>query len=85
MAEPSFKGVSKRFVLAFENDSQRTSHSGYYLSKVELKDCNVMINGENFFDQPVKDNKVIYENIRKIVTGQGDDYTTGCLLDYPNF
>ena len=42
-----------------------------------------MINGENFFDQPKKYNKVTYENIRKIATGQGDDYTTGCLLDYP--
>ena len=41
-----------------------------------------MINGENFFDQPVQNNKVTYEKIRKIVTGQGDDYTTGCLLDY---
>ena len=36
-----------------------------------------MINGENFFDQPVKDNKVKYETIRKIAAGQGDDYTTG--------
>ena len=41
-----------------------------------------MINGENVFDQPIKNNKVAYENIRKIATGQGDDYTTGCLLDY---
>ena len=44
-----------------------------------------MINGENFFDQPVNDNKVIYENIRKVATNQGDNYTTGCLLDYPYF
>ena len=44
-----------------------------------------MINGENCLDQPVKDNKVTYENIRKIATGQGDDYTTGCLLDYRYF
>ena len=42
-----------------------------------------MINGENFFDQPIKDNKVTYENIRKTATGKGDDYTTGFLLDYP--
>ena len=42
-----------------------------------------MIDGKNFFDQPIKNNKVIYKNIRKIATGQGDDYTTGCLLDYP--
>ena len=44
-----------------------------------------MINGENFFDQPVKDNKETYENIRKIDTGKGDDYTTGCLLDHTYF
>ena len=44
-----------------------------------------MINGKNFFDQPIKNNKVTYENIRKIATGQGDDYTTGCLLDYSYF
>ena len=44
-----------------------------------------MIDGKNFFDQPVKNNKVTYENIRKISTGQGDDYTTGCLLDYIYF
>ena len=44
-----------------------------------------MINGENVFHQPIKNNKVTYENIRKIATGQRDDYTTGCLLDYPYF
>ena len=38
-----------------------------------------------FFDQPIKNNKIAYENIRKIATGQGDDYTTGCLLDYTYF
>ena len=40
---------------------------------------------EKTFDQPVKNNKVTYENIRKIATGEGDDYTTGCLLDYNYF
>ena len=44
-----------------------------------------MIDGKNFFDQPVKNNKVTYENIRKIATGLGDDYTTDCLLDYIYF
>ena len=42
-----------------------------------------MINGENFFAQPIKNNKETYESIRKIVFGHGVDYTTGCLLDYP--
>ena len=44
-----------------------------------------MIVGKNVFDQPVKNNKVTYENIRKFATGQGDDYTTVCLLDYIYF
>ena len=43
---------------------------------------NVMIGRKKAFDQPIKNNKVTYEKIRKIATGQGDDYTTGCLLDY---
>ena len=41
-----------------------------------------MIDGKNFFDQPVKNDKITYGNSRKVPTGQGDDYTTGCLLDY---
>ena len=44
-----------------------------------------MIDGKNFFDQPVKNNKVTYENIRKGSAGQGDDYTTGWLLYYTYF
>ena len=44
-----------------------------------------MINAENFFDQPIKNDKVTYENIRKICTGSGDDYICGSLLDYPYF
>ena len=85
LIEPSFQGINKLFALAFENDTQRTGSKGYYLPNVEIKNYNVMINGENFFDQPIKDNKVTYENIRKIATGKGDDYTTGCLLDYTYF
>ena len=44
-----------------------------------------MIDGKKFFDQPVKNDKVIFESIRKIAIGQGDDCTTGCLLDYIYF
>ena len=82
LVKPSFQGVNRFFVLAFENDNHRTSTRRYNLPTVEIKDCNVMINGVNFFDQPIKNNKVTYENVRKIATGQGDDYTTGCLLNY---
>ena len=44
-----------------------------------------MIDGRKVFDEPVKNDKVTYENIREIAIGQGDDYTTGCLLDYTYF
>ena len=71
LIEPSFQGVNTLFVLAFEGDAQRTAHDAYY--------------GENVFDQPIKNKKTTYENIRKIATGQGGDYTTGCLLDYSYF
>ena len=85
LVEPSVQGINRLFNLAIENDDDRTSDDKYYLPTVEIKDYNIMINGENFFDQLIKKNKVTYENIRKIATGQGDDYTTGCLLDYPYF
>ena len=85
LVESSFQGINRLFILVFENDTQRTSAKGYYLSNVEVKNYNFMINGENFFDQPIKSNKVTYGNMRKIAFGQGDDYTTGCLLDYSYF
>ena len=44
-----------------------------------------MIDGKNYFDQPINSNLKTYESIRKIATGQGDDYTSGCLLDYSHF
>ena len=61
--EPSFQGVNRLFVLAFENDDHRTSDERCYLPTVEIKDYNIMINGGNFFDQPIENNKVTYENI----------------------
>ena len=48
LIKPSFQGVNRLFILAYENDTQRTSHSGYYLPNVEIKNYNVVINGENF-------------------------------------
>ena len=63
--------------MSFKDDDGRES--------VEIKDYNVMIEGRNFFDQSIKNDSKPYDNIRKIATGQGEDYTTGCLLDQPYF
>ena len=84
LVEPSFQGVNRIFVFAFENDAQRISNKRYYLSNVEIKDYNVILMEKNLFDQPTKNNKITHEN-RKIATGQGGDCKTGCLLDYSYF
>ena len=56
------------------------------LTKVEMKDYNIMIDGKSLSDQPINSKFKTYENIRKIIRlGQEDDYTTGCLLDYSYF
>ena len=80
LVEPSFQGVNRLFKLVFENDAERRSNKRLS-SECRIKNYNFMTNGKNFFDQPVKNNKVTYENITKIATGQGDNYATGCLLD----
>ena len=50
---PTCQGVNRLFALSFENENDRTSHSTYYLPKVEIKDYNVVIDGRNFFDKPI--------------------------------
>ena len=72
-------------VLSFENEDDRISQSTYYLPKAEIKDYNVINDGKNFFDQPINSMTKTCENIRKTATSQGDDYTTGCFLDYSYF
>ena len=67
LINPSFQGVNRIFVLAFENENDRTSHSTYHLPKVELKDYNVMIDGRNVFDQPINSMSKTYENIRNLL------------------
>ena len=78
----SFQGVNRLFVvLSLENDAHLRSHTRYFLPTIKIEDYNVMIDGKNSFDQLVKNNLKTYGNIQKIATGQGDDCTTGCLLD----
>ena len=54
LIEPIFQEINRLFVLAFENDTHRTSTKKYNLPNVEIKDYNVMIDGKNLFDQPIK-------------------------------
>ena len=70
--EPNLEGVNRLFILTFGNDTHRASVKGYYLPNVKVKDSNIMITGENFFDEPIRNNKVTNEHIGYIATGQGD-------------
>ena len=74
LIDPSFQEVNRLFVLPFENEAQRTSDKLYYIATREIKSYNIVIDGQNVFDQPIRNNLISYDNIRKISTGQGDDY-----------
>ena len=67
MFESNFQGVNRLFVLALENDTQSTSAKSYYLPDVEIKDYNIMINGENLFDQHMKTLKKLLE-VKEMIT-----------------
>ena len=63
----------------------RTGYTRYILPTIEIKDYNVMIEGEIFSDQVIKNDLRTYDNTQKVATDRGDDYITGCLLDYIYF
>ena len=67
------------------NRVQRNSHGKYFLPRVKPNNYNVLVDGRNFYDQPISEEIKKYDEIRKIAIGKGDDYTTGCLLDYQYF
>ena len=72
------------FVLVYSNedvDSKRFKAERYYLLKGIIKNYSVISNGKNFYDQTIDFDIKRYEEIRKLTTEQGKDYTTGCLLD----
>ena len=87
LIDPSWQGINRLFVLAYLNDPNATanSHRKYFFPRTEMKNYNTEIDGRNFYDQPINDLIKQYNKIRKISTGQGDDYTTGCLLDFAYF
>ena len=63
----------------------RDSYRKYFVPCVDITSYNVLIDGRNFYDQPINDSIRKYEEVRKIATGKGDNYATGCLLDYDYF
>ena len=85
LIDPSFEGPDRLFISLFKNKDNRIVLTWYYLQKLEIKDYNVKIDGQNVVDQLVKTDMRTYNNIWKNGTGQGDYYTTGCFRDHPYF
>ena len=98
--DTSFQGVKRLFVFDFNNTTVnvpdnpisntnnrvlRDSPRKKFLPRVNITNYNVLTDGRNFYDQPINDQIKKYDEIRKTATGQGGDYTTGCLLDYQYF
>ena len=85
--DSSLQGVNRLFGLAFDNTEngatkvERNSHSKYFLPRIKICKCNVLIDGMNFYDQSITDEIRKYDELIKVTTGKYDDYTTGCLLD----
>ena len=83
----SFQGVKRLFVLAYfiadggNDEAGIKSNKKYFLPRGEIKNYNVLIDGRNFYDQPINDLIKQYDEVRKVSTWHGDDYTTGSLLD----
>ena len=90
LLDSNYEGVKRFFVLAYRdrggtNRVTADSHRRYFLPRVKIENYNIEIDGRNFYDQPINDLIKQYDKVRKVSTGQGDDYTTGCLLDFAYF
>ena len=87
LLDSSWQGVKRLFVLVYNNTASNDqvsvdSYKKYFLVflKIKIDTYNIEIDGRNFYDQPINDSIKQYNEVRKISTGQDDDYTTGCFI-----
>ena len=92
--DASYQGVKRLFVLAYDNIAGDNDYNNqvsigsfkkYFLPRGKIENCNIKIDGRNFYDESMNDSIKQYNEKRKISTGQGDDYTTVCLIDFAYF
>ena len=82
LLDTAIPGVNRLFVAAFPTAALRNSHRRFFLPTTNIRDYNILIDGRNFYDQNISGDFKKYEELRKIMTGRGEDFTTGSLLDY---
>ena len=86
--DPSFQGVNRLFVMAYNRANGQPTRNGqrkYYLPRINLNKYNVIIDERNFYDNPIESDIEKNKELKKVMTGKGEDYTTGSLLDYNYF
>ena len=88
--DASYQGVKRLFALAYDNTagSNQVSIDSFkkcFLPRVKIENYKIEIDERNFYGQPINDSIKKYDEMRKISRGQGDNYTTGCLLDFAYF
>ena len=74
--------------MAYNRENGQPTRDGrrkYYLPRIDLNKCNVIIDGRHFYDNPIKSNIEKYRELKNVMIGKGEDYTTGSLLDYDHF
>ena len=86
--DPSFQGVNRLFVMAYlrsGDNSDRNNRRKCYLPRSNLNKHNVVIDGRNFYDNLIENDIEKYRELKKVMIGKGEEYTTGSLLDYDYF
>ena len=86
--DPSFQGVNRLFVMAYNRANGQPTRNGqqkYYLPRIDLEKYNVIIDGRNFYDNQIENDIEKYRELKKVMIGKGEDYTTGSLLDFNYF
>ena len=86
--DPSFQGVNRLFVMAYNSANGQPTRNGqqkYYLPRIDLEKYNVIIDGRNFYDNPIESDTEKYRELKKVLIGKGEGYTTGFLLDFNYF
>ena len=85
--DPSFQGVNRLFVMAYNRANGQPTRNGqqkYYLPRIDLEKY-VIIDGRNFYDNPIESDIGKYRELKKVMIGKGEDYTSGSLLDFNYF
>ena len=86
--DPSFQGVNRLFVMAYNRANIQPTRNGqrkYYLPRIDLEKYHGIIDGRNFYDNPIESDIEKYRELKKVMIAKGEDYTTGSLLDFNYF